>query len=65
MPSPFAPCPFCQSLDLRVEHIGDEAQPFFLVTCRNCEADGPIKNTEAEALEAWNTRPVTDGNGQN
>lgn len=32
-------------------------------TCRDCGATGPDRRTFAEALEAWNNRRKTDGDG--
>lgn len=60
---PLVHCPFCGSRNLAVEHLGDHEHPFFVVTCRECEADGPIKPTAAEAMDAWNTRRSHDGDG--
>lgn len=42
------PCPFCGSEDL-------ENDTYF-ITCVTCEADGPIKGNEPEAIAAWNRR---------
>ena len=56
------PCPFCSSNDV---HIGGTLgmKPFW-VRCDNCHADGPIKDTEGDAIAAWNRRydpEVDDG----
>lgn len=57
------PCPFCGSHDITLDQLGDEERPFFVMTCRDCQADGPIEATEAEAIEAWNIRVQPDGDG--
>ena len=44
------PCMWCGNLDLRVtQNPGYE-----YVHCRACEAYGPIKESQQEAIEAWN-----------
>lgn len=45
------PCPFCESRALTVE--GGLA---FYVNCNSCDADGPLVNTQNEAIAAWNRR---------
>lgn len=57
-------CPFCKgvaSLILRrkavtgIQHI---TRYDYFVFCEGCGARGPEKGTEAQALLAWNKRPV-------
>lgn len=48
------PCPFCGG-EAVLEH-GTEYAPWFEVDCPNCDAEGPVRPTEAEAIEAWNKR---------
>jgi Lar family restriction alleviation protein len=45
-------CPFCGSYDARTEKRG----VIHIVLCFNvdCEAEGPVGNTEREAVEKWN-----------
>lgn len=52
------PCQHCESERLRVAFLRatDEVK-FWCVECRDCYASGPHKDTEAEAITAWNTRP--------
>ena len=58
------PCPFCASADITLDRLGNDERPFFVMTCGECQADGPIKPTEALALKAWNTRHRKhDGDG--
>jgi len=44
------PCPFCGGETYQHRHFWE------VVTCRDCAADGPAKETPAEAIAAWNTR---------
>lgn len=57
------PCPFCGLADdLLVPQHGAAGEFWWEVYCDNCCATGPSSTTEAEAIEAWNTRsspPVT------
>lgn len=57
------PCPFCGSRKTTIESLGDEYRPFFVVSCRTCEAEGPIAQGEERAVECWNIRrrPKHDG----
>lgn len=59
------PCPFCSSRNTEVEELGSDERPFFTVTCRTCEAEGPVAVSAERALEAWNVRrrPKPDGDG--
>ena len=53
-------CPYCGSDDCYV--FPDIS--WFSVRCRGCGAEGPIKDTLAEAIAAWNRRYVCpDKNG--
>lgn len=56
-------CPFCGSRNITTDQLGNEARPFFVMTCGNCQADGPVEVTEAQAAEAWNTRVESKGDG--
>lgn len=60
------PCPFCGSRETQVDQLGNEERPFFVVSCRKCEAEGPIARAEDRAVEAWNTRRRSkhDGDGK-
>lgn len=50
------PCPFCGNTeDLEIyEEWPDATGISIKVICYDCEADGPVANTEEEAIEAWN-----------
>lgn len=50
------PCPFCGSIIVSVSRTAK----LFWVFCKNCNAEGISKETEAEAIEAWNNRPIED-----
>lgn len=43
------PCPFCGSVDVSILMQS-------LISCRQCEAEGPPSDTEEEAIAAWNRR---------
>ena len=44
-------CPFCGESDFEIR------DPFYaFVRCVKCGTEGPIRDTEVEAITAWNTR---------
>jgi Lar family restriction alleviation protein len=45
-------CPFCGSMDLELR--GCDA-PFY-VACNSCGAEGPMANSEEEAIAGWDNR---------
>lgn len=47
------PCPFCKG---KAEGLSECGLSQFRVTCNfwECDAAGPIKETEIDAIEAWN-----------
>lgn len=51
------PCPFCggEAIERRAA-----SYPVFWVKCEACEAEGPTKALEKDAVEAWNRRAVKD-----
>lgn len=49
------PCPWCNSLNLRVSGYWDTDLGCFVV-CKICEAHGPIYESEEFAVKAWNNR---------
>ena len=51
-PPELKPCPFCSGTKVYVRTIMQEADIF----CPECETNGPVHNSEAEAVAAWNTR---------
>lgn len=66
--SKLKPCPFCGG-EAELEKAGGGVFETWYVTCATCCAS-VWENTEAEAIEAWNTRrevlyikPIEDGNG--
>jgi len=46
------PCPFCGNDAVYLRFIMQEAD----VYCQVCEANGPVKENDAQAIAAWNTR---------
>lgn len=53
--SELLPCPFCGGeARMLVQMMFDAV--FFGAKCDNCGAEAAAKNTEAEAIAAWNTR---------
>lgn len=56
------PCPFCgakrgdHAAPLQFNAESERALPWH-VYCWSCRIEGPSRATEAEAVEAWNTRP--------
>ena len=49
-------CPFCRSTNVSVSEYGRSLDTQFHVHCNECQADGPIANTKAEAITLWNDR---------
>lgn len=47
------PCPFCKSERLFIP-VPHDINTW--VVCLKCRAEGPMKNSGIDALEAWNTR---------
>ena len=47
------PCPFCDSEDVEMNQTS-----VFWVSCCSCDAEGPSKPTQAEAISAWNRTPA-------
>ena len=53
------PCPFCGGeAQTTLRNIGDSGEDFWSVECFDpeCGCDFCLYTTEAEAIEAWNTR---------
>ena len=54
---PLEKCPFCKE----EESLSVEKKPYLFgiwhwVFCGCCAARGPVKNSEEEAIDAWNKR---------
>lgn len=63
MPEELKPCPLKiigwheeESTSVERTTVGN----LYLVYCDVCGAESPAKSTEAEAILAWNTRPVSE-----
>jgi len=61
------PCPFCgddyasqvfNGTTPKVIDFSDQYVSSFWVTCNNCDTEGPVGNTEIEAIRKWNCRPM-------
>lgn len=51
-------CPFCKSDELAMVEINNGECS---VECKSCSAEGPVKPTPGEAVEAWNVRTYYSG----
>ena len=54
-------CPFCNG---NLPYIGSQAnsvgEEYYFVACTKCPAVGPTNIDRADAIRAWNTRPIYD-----
>lgn len=64
-PLDLLPCPFCGSKKVQLDALmigeagKDNATPHgWHVECTECDASGPWRDTEAEAAQGWNRRPL-------
>lgn len=49
------PCPFCHSPTNAIKQSIDlERRRMYSVFCHTCDAHGPKRSTEREAITAWN-----------
>lgn len=55
------PCPFCGWIRPRVQRMEHEKVFAFMVACQRvrCLASGPVADTSADAVRAWNRRKDT------
>jgi len=49
-------CPFCGSLEIYVYPKNDDD---IVAYCENCNAEGPPKSNEFDAVKAWESRKST------
>jgi len=51
-------CPFCG--EQTALSLGEVAldEPWFMVFCQTCGAEGPQSDSEEKALSGWNQRPA-------
>jgi Lar family restriction alleviation protein len=57
-------CPFCGAINQNPYFVGVEVDPEnhgYYVHCYKCDTEGPFKTTKEKALEAWNTRYISEG----
>ncbi len=50
--SDLKPCPFCGNDTVYLRLVMQEADVF----CQKCETNGPVCDSDTEAIAAWNTR---------
>jgi Lar family restriction alleviation protein len=53
------PCPFCGGGEAYVfpsHHEAGNSNKHFWMICSDCEADGPLAESESKARELWNKR---------
>jgi Lar family restriction alleviation protein len=61
---PNKPCPFCgEDFPFTITRVLGEDM-FNQMKCGECQTLGPSGDTEAEAIAAWNTRPIEDALNQ-
>lgn len=53
-----APCPFCGSADVTLEHVGGNS---FEAFCEHCGASGPSDSEQWRATKGWNARALPAG----
>lgn len=59
------PCQHCQFDSAYVaQWVATFMQESFFVECPSCRARGPWKETEEEAIKAWNTRAQPEGQSE-
>lgn len=62
-------CPHCGNSPQQCPQNSNQMQPLGrgwmqFIWCENCDAQGPLRETEAEAIAAWNRRPPRAENAQ-
>jgi Lar family restriction alleviation protein len=53
-------CPFCGSTDIDILAYDEEYHTRRVAECINCGARGSVSDSDEEAIESWNTRPLED-----
>ena len=49
-------CPFCGSIDTRIDLWHTAGHTEFSVVCNDCSASGPYDLSERQAVAVWNMR---------
>lgn len=57
MSEPIRPCPACGSSDCIVDHRGARGVEFVACINLDCGMEGPMRETDDEAIDAWNALP--------
>lgn len=56
----FLECPFCgEAVAISVSQVAIE-DPWFMVFCQSCGAEGPQSDSEEKAKDNWNKRASAD-----
>lgn len=49
------PCPFCHTAEeVYLDENPNKSRPRYWVVCAVCEATGPVRKTEDDAVNDWN-----------
>lgn len=51
------PCPFCDDADVVIRAATHSISKTWWVECDNCDACGPVLQTEYDAVRIWNNVP--------
>ena len=54
-------CPFCGSEDICIDPVEGATARVYTAWCNNCQAEGPVDDSETEACDGWNMRHALKG----
>ena len=55
------PCPFCQSKKIGLKTESTQGKHVFWLYCLDCQATGPVKESEDKAIFAWGAYKLQAG----